>query len=184
MRNITRSEESGRIIRCKECVNYNWRFKECNLTMSDASPSATCDMAEGLRVKLDDMAYEPTRAHATDAGLDLRAREGKIVPAKGSTTFATGVHVKLPRGTAGLLVSKSGLNVKHDLTSTGLIDEGYDGEIVVKLTNHGDNDYEVKAGDKISQLVVIPVRYGQVEVVDDLKQDSARGADGFGSTGR
>ena len=77
-----------------------------------------------MKVKIDVGAWVPKRAHDTDAGLDLKAMEGQIVPAKESATFRTGVHVKLPRGTAGILISKSGLNIKHDIISTGLIDEG------------------------------------------------------------
>lgn len=137
-----------------------------------------------MRVKLDRGAYEPIRAHKTDAGLDIRAKDSQIVPAKESATFYTGVHVQIPQGFAGILVSKSGLNVKHDLTSTGLIDEGYTGEIVVKLHNHGGYDYEVKSGDKISQLVIVPVMYVNVEIVDDIDSGSERGDNGFGSTGK
>ena len=137
-----------------------------------------------MKIKLDDGAFLPVREHATDAGLDLRAMSVQIIPAKESATFRTGVHVKLPRGTAGVLVSKSGLNVKHNLTSTGLIDEGYDGEIAVKIYNNGGYDYEVKAGDKISQLVIVPVLYEDIEVVDELEQESERGSNGFGSTGK
>ena len=137
-----------------------------------------------MKIKLDQDAFMPVRAHETDAGLDLRARETQVVCAKESAIFRTGVHVKLPRGTAGIIISKSGLNVRHDITSTGLIDEGYDGEIVVKLFNHGGEDYKVKRGDKISQLMIVPVRYESIDVVDDLKQHSERGSKGFGSSGR
>ena len=137
-----------------------------------------------MKVKLDAGAYMPTRGHETDAGLDIRAKDGQIVCAKESSIFHTGVHVKLPHGCAGGIISKSGLNVNHDITSTGLIDEGYDGEIVIKLYNHGGYDYKVEAGDKISQLVVIPVLYEDIEIVDDLEQKSDRGSNGFGSTGR
>lgn len=136
-----------------------------------------------MKIKLDKGAYMPSRAHETDAGLDIRAKEDQFVPAKESAIFRTGVHVQLPRGCAGILVSKSGLNVKYDITSTGLIDEGYTGEIVVKLYNHGGYDYEVKAGDKISQLVVVPVIYERIELVNDL-DGSERGNNGFGSSGR
>lgn len=141
-------------------------------------------MNPGLQVKLDENAYPPTRAHTTDAGLDIRSREDKIVPAHGSEIFHTGVHVKLPPGHAGILVSKSGLNIKNSITSTGLIDEGYDGEIVVKLYNHGEISYSVYIGDKISQLVIIPVVYIEPYVVEDLHQESERGTNGFGSSGR
>lgn len=137
-----------------------------------------------LKIKLDKGAFPPLRGHKTDAGLDIRAMDTQIVPAKESATFNTGVHVELPHGMAGVLISKSGLNVKHEITSTGLIDEGYTGEIVVKLYNHGGYDYKVNAGDKISQLVIVPVIYPDIEVVDELNEDSDRGSQGFGSTGR
>ena len=81
-----------------------------------------------MRFKLDDEAYPPEKAHKQDAGFDIRARNAQLVRAHGSAIFYTGVHVQLPPGTAGLLVSKSGLNVKHDITSTGLVDEIEGGE--------------------------------------------------------
>lgn len=137
-----------------------------------------------MKVQLDIGAYVPVRAHETDAGLDIRSRDNKIVLANGSAIFRTGVHVEIPAGYAGLLVSKSGLNVMNDITSTGLIDEGYTGEIVIKLMNHGDEDYIVRKGDKISQLVLIPVRYDYVEIVDRISKDTDRQDNGFGSTGR
>ena len=138
-----------------------------------------------MKIKIDVGAYIPKRAHETDAGLDIRAMEKQIIPAKESAVFRTGVHVQMPRGTCGILVSKSGLNVNHDLVSTGLIDEGYTGEIVVKLHNLGGYDYTVEAGDKISQLIVVPCRYEPVELVDSFfSDDPKRGDSGFGSTGR
>lgn len=136
-----------------------------------------------MKIKLDKGAYMPTRAHDTDAGLDLYARESQIVPARESAEFDTGVHVQLPPGTGGLLVSKSGLNVKHDITNTGLIDKDYTGSIKVKLYNHGGYDYPVKAGDKISQLVILPVCIPDLELVESLEA-TERGDNGFGSTGR
>ena len=136
-----------------------------------------------MKIVIDDGAFAPIRAHNSDAGLDLRAWMGAVVPARGSAIIGTGTHVELPRGCCGLLVSKSGLNTVRDITSTGLIDEGYTGQIMVKLYNHGDKDYEVKPGDKISQLVVIPVRYEPFEIVDRL-EETERADAGFGSTGR
>lgn len=132
---------------------------------------------------LDDGAYMPSRGHRTDAGLDLRTPKAVTVPAYGSAVIDTGVHVELPHGCAGLLVSKSGLNVMGDITSTGLIDEGYTGSIVAKLYNHGGEDHEFEAGDKITQLVVIPVAYEPVQRVSGFNQ-TERGDNGFGSTGR
>lgn len=136
-----------------------------------------------MRIKLDPGAYLPERAHEMDGGLDLRAPVAAVVPARGSAVIDTGVHVELPLGTAGLLVSKSGLNVRHDITSEGLIDAGYSGSIVVKLYNNGDTPYYIDRGDKISQLVVIPVCLLKLEIVTEL-DETARGAKGFGSTGK
>lgn len=136
-----------------------------------------------MEIMLNNGAYMPSRGHETDAGLDLRTPKAVTVPAYGSAIVDTGVHVALPRGCAGLLVSKSGLNVKHDITSTGLIDEGYTGSIVVKLYNHGGEDHEFEAGDRVTQLVVMPVVYEPLEQVSGFNQ-SERGDAGFGSTGR
>lgn len=136
-----------------------------------------------MEIMLDDGAYMPTRGHRTDAGLDLRTPKAVTIPAYGSVAVDTGVHVALPHGCAGLLVSKSGLNVKHDITSTGLIDEEYTGSIVVKLYNHGVEDYAFEAGDKVTQLVVLPVVREPLERVSAFK-GTERGDNGFGSTGR
>ena len=136
-----------------------------------------------MKVKLDEGAWRPTRAHEADAGLDIKSRRCQNVPAHGSAVFLTGVHVEIPRGHAGVLISKSGLNVKYGITSTGLIDEGYTGEIVVKLFNNSDEDYMVQNGDKISQLVIIPIRRPSIEIVDELGETD-RGHHGFGSSGR
>lgn len=136
-----------------------------------------------MRIKLDEGAFMPSRAHDTDAGIDLRTPVAVTVPAHGSAVIYTGVHVQLPPECAGVLVSKSGLNVLHDITTTGLIDEGYTGAIKVKVYNHGDSDWVFLPGDKVSQLVVIHVRYTSVEIVQSI-DGGERGSDGFGSTGR
>lgn len=136
-----------------------------------------------MKIMLDDGARMPTRAHTTDAGLDLYAKETQIVPAKESAVFDTGVHIELPLCTTGFLKSKSGLNVKHGIISDGVIDAGYTGSICVKLYNLSGYDYTVHAGDKISQLVVLPYVAPSLELVDKL-EETARGDKGFGSTGR
>ena len=136
-----------------------------------------------MKVMLDSGAFEPTRAHKTDAGLDLRSPICIKVPAKGSAVIDTGVHVELPVGTAGFLKSKSGLNVNHDITSDGVIDVGFTGTIKVKLYNHGTKTYQILRGDKITQLVVVECHFLDVEIVDTL-EETDRGNKGFGSTGR
>lgn len=128
-------------------------------------------------------ALMPSRAHDADAGYDLYSREAwTIFPGK-SYVFDTGVHVQLPAGTCGLLVSKSGLNTKHGIVSTGLIDSGYTGSIRVKLYNHGGNPVTIEVGQKISQLVILPIITPDLEVVDVL-EDTDRGEGGFGSSGK
>ena len=136
-----------------------------------------------MKIKLDEGAYMPTRAYPTDAGLDLYARETQIVPAKGSKMFDTGVHIELPENTVGMLKSKSGLNCKNGLTNEGVIDVGYSGSIIVKLYNHSNDDYTVNKGDKISQLVIMPIVIPTLEVVGELEV-RGRGNNGIGSTGR
>ena len=136
-----------------------------------------------MKIMLDAGAFVPERAHKTDAGIDLKSPTNRVIKAHGAVRIDTGVHVQLPHHTAGLLVAKSGLNVKHGITSTGLIDEGYTGSIVVKLYNNSDTTYIVQRGDKISQLVVIPVRYERMKIVEKLDEKTERGSHGFGSTG-
>lgn len=135
-----------------------------------------------MKIRLDDTAFQPTRAHATDAGLDLYAMHNGIVRAGQSATFHTGVHVQLPDNTAGVLLPKSGLMLKN-LVAFGVVDQGYTGEILVHMFNHGGIDYSIRAGDKIAQMLVMPVLYEPVELVEALS-GGERGNDGFGSTGR
>ena len=97
--------------------------------------------------------------------------------------FDPGVHEKKTKNTVGFLKSKSGLNIKHGITSEGVIDVGYTGSIMVKLYNHGSKHYKVCKGDKISQLVILPCRLPELEAASSL-EETERGDNGFGSTGR
>jgi len=174
---------------CDPDKNTECRKTNCYINGGECHLTARAEFQRTLQIYLDDGAYPPVRAHKTDAGLDIRSKDEQIVSAKDSAIFHTGVHVRLPRGTAGVLISKSGLNVNHDITSTGLIDETYSGEIVIKLYNHGGYDYKVNAGDKISQLVILPVMTPEVDIVDrakycELWEETERGSDGFGSSGK
>ncbi len=105
------------------------------------------------------------------------------MPARGSACFNIGVHIEIPRGYVGFLKSKSGLNVKHGITNEGVIDAGYTGSIVVKLYNNSGIDYTVNAGDKISQIVLLPIFTPELEQVERL-EDTERGTGGFGSSGK
>lgn len=137
-----------------------------------------------MKIILDEGAKMPTRAHADDAGLDLYSRENRVIYPHSSATFDIGVHVEIPRGYVGMIKSKSGLNVKYGLTSEGVLDCGYTGSIRVKLYNHSSEAYTVVAGDKISQLVIMPIIAPELELVADFDTKTERGENGFGSTGR
>lgn len=135
-----------------------------------------------MKIALDHGAYMPTRAHELDAGLDLYAKNAEYIPAGDSKVFDTGVHVEIPAGYVGMIKSKSGLNVNHNMTSEGVIDSGYTGSIRVKLYNHHGGSKIIMQGQKISQLVILPIITPELEVVDSL-EETERGDGGFGSTG-
>lgn len=136
-----------------------------------------------MKIMLDDGAYMPTRAHSMDAGLDLYSPVDVLLMPQASAVIDTGVHVELPPGSVGFLKSKSGLNVRHGILGEGVIDAGYIGSIRVKLYNHSGDTYNIRRGDKITQLVILPVILPDLEQVDSL-EDTERGCGGFGSTGR
>ena len=138
-----------------------------------------------MRIVLENGAIMPCKAHHTDAGYDLFARDTQIVSAKESATFDTGVHIELPVGSVGLIKSRSGLMFKHNIVAgEGVIDVGFSGSIGVKLFNQSGRDYKVNAGDKICQLVILHLEnVGELEVVESL-DETERGSNGFGSSGR
>lgn len=136
-----------------------------------------------MKIMLDDGAYMPTRAHSMDAGLDLYSPVDVLLMPQASAVIDTGVHVELPPGSVGFLKSKSGLNVRHGILGEGVIDAGYTGSIRVKLYNHGSDPYCIQRGDKITQLVILPVILPDLEQVEKL-DDTERGCGRFGSTGR
>jgi len=137
-----------------------------------------------VSVKLDEGAKMPTKAHPdADAGFDLYTPHEFTVKAGGSAVVKIGVHMVIPRGWCGLLVSKSGLYTNHEIQTTGLCDADYTGEITVKVMNHGIKDYHFEKGEKISQIVILPVCDVVLEEVNDLPE-TERGSNGFGSSGR
>ena len=129
----------------------------------------------------------PGRAHPGDAGLDLSAVEPLELAPGARGAASTGLAVAIPPGHAGLVVPRSGLARRHGVTvanAPGLIDAGYRGELQVLLVNLGAEPYRIEPGDRVAQLVVVPVSLADVAEVEELP-DSAdgRGAGGFGSSG-
>ncbi|WP_433721077.1 dUTP diphosphatase [Microbacterium laevaniformans] len=128
----------------------------------------------------------PLYAHPGDAGADLVSSESLRLEPGARALVGTGVRIALPDGYAAFVVPRSGLAAKHGITivnAPGTIDAGYRGEIKVALLNTDAHEaYDITAGDRIAQLIVMPVPRVRFLPVDDLP-DTARGEGGFGSTG-
>jgi dUTP pyrophosphatase len=141
-----------------------------------------------LRVaRLDPRATLPTRAHPGDAGLDLHALDAATLAPGERASVSTGIAVEIEPGYAGLVLPRSGLAARHGISvvnAPGLIDSGYRGELRVLLLNTDRGEpFELSAGDRVAQLVVIAVAVADPTEVTELS-DSSRGAGGFGSSGR
>lgn len=127
----------------------------------------------------------PAYAHPSDAGMDLRSVEEKVIPRGGRALVRTGLVALLPPGYEAQVRPRSGLALKFGVTvlnTPGTIDSGYRGEIGVILANFGEADFKVGKGDKIAQLVIAPVTQVAVEETESV-DETDRGAGGFGSTG-
>ena len=126
----------------------------------------------------------PTRAYSS-AGYDLFCLEDEEIESLDSSLINTGVAVAIPSGYVGIIKSKSGLSVKAQLeVGAGVIDSDYRGELMVHIYNHSRcENYEFKAGDKIAQLLIVPIATHELELVDDL-DDTVRAGKGFGSSGK
>ena len=135
-----------------------------------------------LKVTLDEGAKMPTRAHDTDAGLDLYAMEDAVIPMFGSVKLDTGCHVAIPKNHVGLITSKSGL-MSEGITSRGTIDSDYRGSIKAVLFNHNNRPYRIEKGQKVTQLVILPIITPKPVQVENLEL-TARGYGGFGSSGK
>ena len=140
-----------------------------------------------LRVKrLRSEAVLPRYAHPGDAGLDLAAAVELVIAPGAWLVVPTGISIELPPGTEAQVRPRSGLAVKHGVTvlnSPGTIDAGYRGEVGVILINHGPEPFHVTPGLRVAQLVVQAVATVDVVEADELSE-TARGAGGYGSTGR
>lgn len=118
--------------------------------------------------------------------MDLFAREDVSLAPRARTSVPTGIALAIPPGFAGLVLPRSGLAARHGLgvvNGPGLVDSGYRGEVRVLLVNHGQETVRLARGERIAQLLVVPVADQELVEVDELP-DSPRGERGFGSTGR
>jgi dUTP pyrophosphatase len=148
-------------------------------------PSETPQYLPTLKFeKTHESAKLPSKNHESDTGYDVYSVEDAVIPARSSKVVGVGLKFAyIPEGYWVKVESRSGLGFKHGISAhPGIIDSGYRGDAGIKLYNHTDTDYEVKAGDRIAQFVIyfnihMPVEWGKVE-------ESDRGEKGFGSSGK
>lgn len=166
---------------------------------------------DNLNIKLlSDNATIPTRAYGVSAGLDIYAAETVVIEPQEKILLATDIAVDIPEGYVGLLTSRSGVSSKtHLVVETGKIDAGYNGHVKVNIKNDEQQKkeiglhfngvdgkplettnnhvflrtYKINKGDKIAQLVIVPIVTPEVNVVEEFESESERGSQGFGSSG-
>jgi len=134
--------------------------------------------------KTNDDAVIPSKNHDTDTGMDVASIENKVIPARGSAVVDVGLKFAfIDHGFWVKVEGRSGLGFKHGIIPhPGIIDQGYRGDAGIKLYNFTDNDYEVKAGDRVAQFVIY--KNYNVEVSEGEIMESKRGEKGFGSSGK
>lgn len=153
-------------------------------SLSTAPHSSASNSMETLRVKkLTEFATLPVRGSEHAAGFDLFAAADGHVPSRGKALIMTDISIQIPLGTYARVAPRSGLTWKNSIdTGAGVIDYDYRGNVGVILFNHGPNDFDVKRGDRIAQLILERISMAGIEEVEEL-DITERGAGGFGSTG-
>lgn len=133
--------------------------------------------------KLKEGAKLPKYHHPGDVGMDMYAMETVTIKPMEHYRFFHGFALEFPEGNAGIVMDKSSISKAGLIHMGGVFDAGYRGEYNTHLVNLGSEPYTVEEGDKVSQLVIVPVVIGELEETDNLSE-SARGEGAFGSTGR
>jgi dUTP pyrophosphatase len=133
--------------------------------------------------KLKPEAKLPSYAHPGDVGMDLYSLEEKTLAPGEHHLFLIGIAIEFPSGYGGIVKDKSSISKAKLHILGGVFDAGYRGEYSIHLVNLGKESYTIEKGDKIAQLVILPVEIAKIEETDTLSE-SVRGAGHFGSTGR
>jgi dUTP pyrophosphatase len=131
-------------------------------------------------------ARAPGRADEGAAGYDLFSAEDVIIPVKTRKLVSTDISIQIPHETYARVAPRSGLSAKNWIdVGAGVIDESYRGIVKVLLINNGSNDFQVKIGDRIAQLIIEKCFYPEILIVDSIEEleETSRGSGGFGSTG-
>jgi dUTP pyrophosphatase len=156
-------------------MNGSTIISNCNIgTYTYNNPTLECMVQPGAQL--------PKRAHSSDAGADLFSYQDYEIYPEEQKLVDTGIAIKIPRGFAGFIYNRSsqgkvGITIPH---SVGVIDSDYRGNLKVLLKNISEDPYKIKVGDRIAQLVIMPI---QLVDFKDIWNDTARGTGGFGSTG-
>ncbi|WRT63362.1 uncharacterized protein IL334_000267 [Kwoniella shivajii] len=159
-------------------VKDETKEKESATPVTATAPSDTL-----LIKRLSPSATLPTRGSPLSAGYDLYSAEEKVIPARGKALIDLQISIAVPEGTYGRVAPRSGLASKHSIdTGAGVIDADYRGPVMVLLFNLSDDDFTVKKGDRVAQLILEKIVLASIIEVDDLDVTS-RGSGGFGSTG-
>ena len=161
-------------------MKYSTQFLNINSSYDQGRDLAAKQVVE---CRVDNAAYLPKRANPTDAGADLRSTEKLEIYPGETKVVDTGVAVKIPQGYGGFVFNRSGQgkNGIIVLNGVGVIDSDYRGNIKIALKNISENRYTIDIGDRIAQLVILPVIL--CDFVDSWN-DTERGTGGFGSTGK
>ena len=161
-------------------MKYSTQFLNINSSYDHGRDLAVKQVVE---CRVDNAVYLPKRANATDAGADLRSTEKLEIYPGETKMIDTGVAVKIPQGFGGFVFNRSGQgkNGIIVLNGVGVIDSDYRGNIKIALKNISENRYQIEVGDRIAQLVILPVIL--CDFVDSWN-DTERGTGGFGSTGK
>lgn len=141
---------------------------------------------EYIQYKLFEDGLPPKRAHFDDAGIDLVSCKDFTLAAHSDIKLDLNIAFAIPTGWCGVLCNKSGLNMKHNIqTKLGVLDASYRNHVIVHLHNDSDKDYKFERGDKVTQMVLLPVGLFKLQEVNELPDgESDRGLGGFGSSGR
>lgn len=124
------------------------------------------------------------KKHPEDAGYDIASAEYIIIPHNSMKVVSTKLFIEIPEGYVGIIKSRSGLAIKNNIeVGAGIIDSLYRGEVLIKLMNHSNEDFIIKKGDRVAQLLIIPVYLKEAIEVKELST-TERGENGFGSSGK
>lgn len=149
----------------------------------DINPRSEVSLSSVNVMRVASEAVLPTRAHADDAGLDLYGLDDVILEPSQGKVAKTGIAIALPAGHVGLVADRSSLAKKGVKTAGGIIDAGYRGEIHIVLWNLTKEPIHLKRGERIAQLLILPIITPAVNEVEAL-DETLRGTKGFGSSGR